>query len=103
MSLEHSPARSGERYAFTINEFCDAHRISRSKFYLLRKQGLAPEITDIDGKQIIFAEHAAKWRTERKDAAIDEGKERARKRSENAVRRAAERKAREEAATTADI
>jgi hypothetical protein len=101
MSLEHSPARSGERYAFTINEFCDAHRISRSKFYLLRKQGLAPEITDIAGKQLIFVEHAAKWR-KGEAAAIDDGKERSRKRSENAVRRAAERKARETAAT-ADI
>jgi integrase len=30
MSLEHSPARQGSRYASTIAEFCDDHRISRS-------------------------------------------------------------------------
>jgi hypothetical protein len=65
MSLEHSPARGGERCAFTISEFCSAHRISRSKFYLLKNKGLGPRITDVDGKQIITIEDAAAWRRER--------------------------------------
>jgi hypothetical protein len=60
MSLEHSPARN--RCAFTINEFCEAHRISRSKFYELRRTGLAPHITDLAGKQVITIESASAWR-----------------------------------------
>jgi hypothetical protein len=69
MSLEHSPARGGERYAFKISEFCTAHRLSRSKFYLLKKAGKAPRITDVDGVQIITVEDAATWRRERAEAA----------------------------------
>ncbi len=65
MSLEHSPARGGERYAFKIAEFCAAHRISRSKFYQLKKIGQAPRITNVDGAQIITIEDAAAWRRER--------------------------------------
>jgi hypothetical protein len=67
MSLEHSPARTNRRCAFTISEFCDAHRISRSKFYLLKAKGKAPRITDLDGKQIITDEDAAAWRRERSE------------------------------------
>ncbi len=69
MSLEHSPARNGERCAFKISEFCEAHRISRSKFYLLKSKGLAPRITDVDGAQIITVEDAARWRRERAEDA----------------------------------
>ena len=65
MSLEHNPARGGERCAFKIAEFCAAHRISRSKFYILKAKGLAPRITDVDGAQIITIEDAATWRRER--------------------------------------
>jgi hypothetical protein len=65
MSLEHSPARSGERYAFKISEFCAAHRISRSKFYELKRIGKAPRITDCDGARIITVEDAEAWRRER--------------------------------------
>jgi hypothetical protein len=65
MSLEHSPARSGERYALKISEFCATHRISRGKFYQLKAKGLAPRITDVDGVQIITIEDAAAWRRER--------------------------------------
>jgi hypothetical protein len=70
MSLEHSPARSRiPRHAFTISEFCEAHRISRSKFYLLKAKGLAPLIADVDGVQLIFDEDAAAWRRERAEAS----------------------------------
>src|SRR5437016_5535831 len=66
MSLEHSPARNSvRRHAFKIAEFCEAHRISRSKFYMLKAKGLAPRITDVDGVQIITEEDAAAWRRAR--------------------------------------
>jgi len=71
MSLEHSPARGGvARYAFKISEFCEAHRISRGKFYQLKAKGLAPRITNVDGAQIITVEDAASWRRERADATV---------------------------------
>ncbi len=70
MSLEHSPARNSvRRHAFKIAEFCEAHRISRSKFYMLKAKGLAPRITDVDGVQIITEEDAAAWRRERAEEA----------------------------------
>jgi hypothetical protein len=55
--------------AYSVQEFCDAHRISRSKFYELRAKGLAPDEMDLDGKKTISAEAAARWRAEREAAA----------------------------------
>ena len=60
MSLEHSPARS--RAAYTINEFCDAHRISRAKLYQLWAAGLGPRFIPVGTKKIISYEAAADWR-----------------------------------------
>jgi hypothetical protein len=62
MSLEHSPAREGARCAFTIAEFCDAHRISRSWLYGEWKAGRGPKVKEIGTKKIITAEAAAEWR-----------------------------------------
>jgi hypothetical protein len=65
MSLEHSPAREGTRYAFTISEFCDAHRISRSWLYQEWASGRGPRVKKIGTKNIITIEDAAAWRAER--------------------------------------
>jgi hypothetical protein len=62
MSLEHSPAREGARCAFTVAEFCDAHRISRSMLYELWNAGRGPRVIKIGVKNIITAEAAAEWR-----------------------------------------
>jgi hypothetical protein len=62
MSLEHSPARQLERAAFTIAEFCEAHRISRSKLYQLWRDGTGPRFKRIGVKIIISNEAAADWR-----------------------------------------
>jgi hypothetical protein len=62
MSLEHLPAREGDRAAYTIAEFCDAHRISRSKLYELWRQGKGPRVMDIDARRRISKEAAADWR-----------------------------------------
>jgi hypothetical protein len=62
MSIEHSPAREGARCAFTIAEFCDAHRISRSWLYEEWKAGRGPKVKKIGTKNIITAESAAEWR-----------------------------------------
>jgi hypothetical protein len=58
MSTEHTPA------AFTITEFCQAHRISRSMLYKLWSAGTGPRVKNIGVKKIITAEAAAEWRAE---------------------------------------
>jgi predicted DNA-binding transcriptional regulator AlpA len=62
MSLEHSPAREGAHYAFTISEFCETHRVSRSWLYSEWKAGRGPKVKKIGAKNIITAEAAAEWR-----------------------------------------
>jgi hypothetical protein len=65
---EHSPAdpiggvREAGRAAFTVSEFCDAHRISRSKLYQLWSAGRGPRFIQIGTKKIITTEAAATWR-----------------------------------------
>jgi hypothetical protein len=56
--------------AYTLREFQAAHKIGHTEFYDLVNRGLAPRITDVDGKKLIFGEHAADWR--RKMAELSE-------------------------------
>ena len=70
MSLdEHSPARQGGRAAFTINEFCESHRLSRASFYNLRKLGRGPSEMHLGSKILISVEAAAEWRRRMEEAA----------------------------------
>lgn len=69
MSLEHSPARDGARAAFTIDEFCEAHRLSRSMFYKMACAGIGPRTMKIGTKVTISMEAAADWRRAREEAA----------------------------------
>jgi hypothetical protein len=55
-------ARDTGRAAYTVNEFCDAHRISRSKLYQLWATRSGPRFIQIGTKRIITTEAAAKWR-----------------------------------------
>ena len=62
MSLDQiSPGRA----CFTLAEFCESHRISRSKFYQLVEQQIGPDLMRIGNKVLITAEAAARWRAER--------------------------------------
>jgi hypothetical protein len=54
-----------QRAAFTIDEFCVSHRISRRKFYDLQEQGIGPRLMRIGSKVLISVEAAAMWRAER--------------------------------------
>ena len=47
---------------FTINEFCQAHRISRSHFYDLTRRGQGPTIMKAGYATLISIEAAAEWR-----------------------------------------
>jgi hypothetical protein len=60
---EHAVAnQTAERAAYTIAEFCAAHRISRSKLYQLWAAGAGPRFMHIGSKKIITVEAAADWR-----------------------------------------
>jgi hypothetical protein len=65
--------RGPPTHAFTIQEFCDAHRISRAQFYELQRRGLAPVVTRLLDKIIITFESAAAWRRRRTAASKRSG------------------------------
>jgi hypothetical protein len=56
---------SGQQCAYTISEFCEAHRISRSQFYLMLKAGDGPILMRIGKQSRISVEAAASWRRAR--------------------------------------
>jgi hypothetical protein len=58
-----------ERCAFTIAEFCVAHRISESFFYKIRNMGLGPRETRKGEKVTISIEAARDWRNPDESAA----------------------------------
>jgi hypothetical protein len=59
-----------ERAAYTISEFCDAHRISRAHYYNLKKLGQAPDEARAGDRTVIITfEAAARWRRAREKAA----------------------------------
>ena len=55
--------------AFTIPEFCNAHRISRALFYVLAREGRAPAIIKAGRRTLISAEAAARWRRDMEAAS----------------------------------
>jgi hypothetical protein len=48
--------------AFTVPEFCEAHRISRALFYLLLKRGDGPRLLKAGRRTLITVDAAAEWR-----------------------------------------
>lgn len=48
--------------AFSIDEFCEAHRISRAMYYSLEKDGNGPRLMQVGRRVLISAEAAAEWR-----------------------------------------
>jgi hypothetical protein len=56
---------SGDRLVFTVNEFCIAHRICRSKLYQFWKAGTGPRVMQVGQRLMISVEAAADWRRER--------------------------------------
>lgn len=51
--------------AYSIPEFCEAHRISESMYYKIRKEGQGPREARALTKVIITKEAAADWRRAR--------------------------------------
>lgn len=48
--------------AFTIAEFCTAHRISRTHLHNLMRTGRGPRVMKLGRRVLIAAEAAADWR-----------------------------------------
>jgi len=51
--------------AYSITEFCAAHRISRATFYNLIKAGQAPRLMAVGGRRLVSKEAAEAWRRAR--------------------------------------
>lgn len=47
---------------YTVQEFCDAHSISKVHFYALTKQGRGPRTMRLGRRVLITIEAAAEWR-----------------------------------------
>ncbi len=47
--------------AYTIAQFCEAYHISRSFYYVLRKQGNAPDEIRLRRRVIITHRNALRW------------------------------------------
>ena len=66
-------ALPADRAAYTIDEFCIAHRISRRTFYDLIERGEGPKLMHIGSKRLISAKAAAKWRRQREGTGTERG------------------------------
>jgi len=55
--------------AFTIAEFCRAHRISQSMYFKQRALGLGPREMVVGTRKLISQEAATEWRKAREAAA----------------------------------
>jgi hypothetical protein len=68
------PARADRALpaAYSIDEFCRAHRISTSMFFKLKSQGLGPAEMAVGTRRLISVEAAAAWRRARETAAAEQ-------------------------------
>lgn len=67
--MEQTTETAPPLQAYTVLEFCRAHRLSESLYYKLRKAGHGPRETKLNSKVTISVEDAATWRKERASAA----------------------------------
>jgi predicted DNA-binding transcriptional regulator AlpA len=61
--------RVAEPLVYDLAEFCAAHKLSRSSFYELAREGQAPKIFKIGSSIRITQESAAAWRAQREAEA----------------------------------
>jgi predicted DNA-binding transcriptional regulator AlpA len=65
----HQTDYTVHKSAYSIDEFCTAHGLSRSSFYKMLKQGTAPRLLKVGKAVRVSIEAAADWRRERERAA----------------------------------
>ena len=62
------PPRGPLRAAYSIEEFCKAHRISELKYYALKNLGLGPVEMQVGRRRLVSIEAAEAWRRAREAA-----------------------------------
>jgi hypothetical protein len=60
--------------AYSIAEFCRAHRVSRAFFYVLRKRGEGPTVMKVGKRTLVSAGAAKDWRERMERAAAPQSK-----------------------------
>jgi hypothetical protein len=68
-AYDRLPPIRGPPAAYSIAEFCRAHRISQSMYFKMRNQGLGPREMAVGSRRLISQEAAAEWRKAREAAA----------------------------------
>ena len=59
-----------DKSAFSVNQFCEAYGLSRSSFYRMLREGLAPAIIRVGRRVLVSIEAARDWeRTMQKRSA----------------------------------
>jgi len=61
--------------AFTVLEFCSAHRISRALFYILLRNGRGPRLLKAGRRTLVTADAAADWRRRMEAATAQAGQQ----------------------------
>jgi predicted DNA-binding transcriptional regulator AlpA len=61
-----------DRDAIGIYDFCDRHGISRSSWYNLVRDGIAPRVMRVGARVLISKEAVTDWRREREKAPAKE-------------------------------
>ena len=51
-----------DKLCFTVNEFCEAHRVSRARFYTMLSEGIGPRVMKVGGRTLVSSEAAQDWR-----------------------------------------
>jgi hypothetical protein len=62
-------AAQSRQAAYSVQQFCDAHAISRAMFYKMQHSGIAPRVMKVGTRTLISDEAAADWRRDREAAA----------------------------------
>lgn len=76
MDLQHqpifdrAPSPPIEQQAFTIAEFCTAHRISQGLYFKLQRAGKGPRVMPLGASIRISVEAAREWRLAREREAV---------------------------------
>jgi hypothetical protein len=69
MTFQDVRERQDQHAAYTVNEFCTAYRISRSKLYQLWDEDIGPRFLKVGAKIIITVDAARDWQREREAAS----------------------------------
>jgi hypothetical protein len=65
MSKARPPKPTADRDAYTVEEFCRRHAISRGTYYNLKNLGLGPREARALGRVLVTREAAEAWRRAR--------------------------------------